>query len=132
MIGPGSQGALDVRVLLIEDDEVVAELFGKTLEEDGHETAICHTGAAGLASIWNSPPDVVFLDVRMPEMNGIEVLRVIRSISRSLPVILVTGHATRGEIEQARRLGVTEIVQKPFVFNEYAAALTRIAGRQPD
>jgi len=66
----------------------------------------------------------------MPAMNGIEVLRIIRTMDLALPVILVTGHATPGEIEQARRLGVTEIVEKPYILNEYTSALTRIAGRR--
>ena len=68
----------------------------------------------------------------MPGMTGIEVLRAIRAVDPALPVILVTGHATAGEIEQARRLGVTEVVEKPYILNEFAAALSRIAARPPD
>jgi CheY-like chemotaxis protein len=82
-----------------------------------------------LASIHNRAPDVVFLDVRMPSMSGIDVLRAIRSTDASLPVILVTGHATPAEIEEARRLGVTEIVDKPYILNEFTAALGRIFPR---
>jgi CheY-like chemotaxis protein len=93
---------------------------------------VCHTGGDGLAAIRAQRPDVVFLDVRMPGMTGIEVLRSIRAADSSLPVILVTGHATAGEIEQARRLGVTEVVEKPYILNEFAAALSRIAARRPD
>ena len=116
---------------MIEDDERVAELFAGTLAEAGHDAVVCHTGAQGLASIKNRPPQVVFLDVRMPGMNGIAVLRAIRQIDADLPVILVTGHATPGEIEQARALGVTEIVEKPYILNEFTAALSRIPDRRP-
>jgi len=125
MIGRPKEG-LTIQVLVIEDDERVAELFAGTLAEAGHDAVVCHTGAQGLASIKSRPPQVVFLDVRMPGMNGIEVLRAIREIDADLPVILVTGHATTGEIEQARALGVTEIVEKPYILNEFTAALSRI------
>jgi len=72
---------------------------------------------------------MVFLDVRMPVMSGIDVLRRIRSRDTSLPVILVTGYATPGEIEQARRLGVTEIIEKPYILTQFSLALSRIASR---
>src|SRR5206468_3769286 len=120
-----------IRVLVIEDDERVAELFSKTLAEAGHDTIVRHTGAEGLASIKDWSPQVVFLDVRMPGMNGIEVLRAIRGFDAALPVILVTGHATPGEIQQARALGVTEIVEKPYILNEFTAALSRIPDHRP-
>jgi CheY-like chemotaxis protein len=116
-----------IKVLVVEDDERVAELFASTLEEAGHAAMVCHNGPDGLAMIRDYSPEVVFLDVRMPGMSGIEVLRAIRSMDASLPVILVTGHATPGEIEQARQLGVTEVVNKPYILNEFTAALTRIA-----
>jgi len=122
-------GAANIKVLVIEDDERVADLFASTLEDAGHEALVCHSGPEGLASINDRPPDVVFLDVRMPAMSGIEVLQAIRSMDASLPVILVTGHATPAEIEQARQLGVTEIVHKPYILNEFTAALSRIAPR---
>ena len=101
-----------------------------TLEEAGHDTQICHNGKDGLASILERPPEVVFLDVRMPAMSGIDVLRAIRARDTELPVILVTGHATPGEIKQARQLGVTEIVEKPFILTEFTSALSRIASRR--
>ena len=117
---------------MVEDDEQVAALFASTLEDAGHEAVVCHNGGDGLAAIRVQRPDVVFLDVRMPGMTGIEVLRAIRAVDPALPVILVTGHATAGEIEQARGLGVTEVVEKPYILNEFAAALSRIAARPPD
>jgi CheY-like chemotaxis protein len=129
-MGWPQRGRPIIKVLLIDDDENVAELFGKTLAEAGHDTVVCHGGKEGLASIQSRPPDVVFLDVRMPGMDGIQVLRKIRAVNASLPVILVTGHATPGEIEQARRLGVTEIVEKPYILNEFTSALSRISDRR--
>jgi len=68
----------------------------------------------------------------LPTMGGVAVLRQIRSTDPGLPVIIMTGLATRGEIAEARRLGVTEIIEKPEVLKRFSEALTRVASlRRP-
>src|SRR5207249_7751620 len=99
------------------------------LRADGHETTVRHTGEDGLAYLRRDRPDAVVLDVRLPELNGVAVLRQIRSTDPELPVIIMTGLATLGEIAEARRLGVTEIIEKPEVLKRFSEALARIAGR---
>jgi two-component system C4-dicarboxylate transport response regulator DctD len=69
------------------------------------------------------------LDVRLPTLNGVGVLRKIRSTDPDLPVIIMTGLATQGELAEIRRLGVTEIVEKPEVLKHFGDALARIARR---
>src|SRR5881628_235519 len=87
----------------------VAQVLADAFEADGHETAIRHTGEDGLAYLTSERPDAVVLDVRLPTMNGVAVLRRIRSTDPRLPVIIMTGLATPEEIAEARHLGVTEI-----------------------
>lgn len=114
---------------MIEDDENVAEVLADAFAVDGHETAIAHTGEDGLAYLARERPDAVVLDVRLPTLNGVGVLRKIRSTDPNLPVIIMTGLATQGELAEIRRLGVTEIVEKPEVLKHFGAALARIAHR---
>ena len=118
-----------MRLLLIEDDEDVAELLSDAFGSQGHETAIRHTGEDGLVYLTHDRPDAVVLDIRLPKLNGVAVLRQIRASDPSLPVIIMTGLATPGEIEEVRRLGVTEIVEKPEVLKNFSEALKRIAAR---
>ena len=125
----GSTKESAVRILLIEDDENVAEVLADAFAADGHETAITHTGEEGLAYLARERPDVVVHDMRLPTLNGVVVLRQIRSTDSTLPVIIMTGLATPGELAQARRLGVTEIVEKPEVLKRLGDALARIARR---
>ncbi len=120
-----------MKLLLIEDDEQVAEVLAHAFASDGHETAIVHTGEDGLAYLARERPDAVVLDVRLPTLNGVGVLREIRSTDATLPVIIMTGLATRGELTEIRRLGVTEIVEKPEVLKNFSAALARITRRDP-
>jgi len=118
-----------MKLLLIEDDEHVAEVLADAFAADGHETAITHTGEEGLAYLERDRPDAVVLDVRLPTLNGVAVLRKIRSTDADLPVIIMTGLATAGELAEVRRLGVTEIVEKPEVLKHFGDALARIARR---
>ena len=118
-----------MRLLLIEDDEHVAEVLADAFAADGHETVITHTGEDGLAYLARERPDAVVLDVRLPTLNGVGVLRKIRSTDLDLPVIIMTGLATQGELAEIRRLGVTEIVEKPEVLKHFGDALARIARR---
>ena len=120
-------GGRGLKLLLIEDDEHVAEVLADAFAADGHETAITHTGEDGLAYLARSRPDAVVLDVRLPTLNGVAVLRQIRSTDSTLPVIIMTGLATAGELAEVRRLGVTEIVEKPEVLKHFGDALARIA-----
>jgi len=119
-----------MKLLLIEDDEHVAEVLADAFAVDGHETVIRHTGEDGLAYLSQTRPDAVVLDVRLPTLNGVAVLRQIRSTDTTLPVIIMTGLATAGELAEVRRLGVTEIVEKPEVLKHFGDALARISRRE--
>jgi DNA-binding response OmpR family regulator len=121
----------DMKLLLIEDDEHVAQVLAEAFASDGHETAICHSGETGLAYLAREHVDAVVLDIRLPVLNGVAVLRQVRSTNPALPVIIMTGFATPGEIAEVRRLGVTEIIEKPEVLKHFGEALARIERRAP-
>ena len=118
-----------MKLLLIEDDEHVAQVLADAFTSQGHATVIRYTGEDGLAYLTRERPDAVVLDVRLPRLNGVEVLRQIRETDPTLPVIIMTGLATQGEIAEIRRLGVTEIIEKPEVLRHFSEALARIASR---
>ncbi len=118
-----------MKLLLIEDDVHVAKVLAEAFGADGHETTVMHSGEEGLAYLTRERPDAVVLDVRLPALNGVAVLRKIRSTDPGLPVIIMTGLATLGEIAEARRLGVTEIIEKPDVLKNFSEALARVQSR---
>jgi two-component system, NtrC family, response regulator AtoC len=118
-----------MKLLLIEDDEHVAQVLAEAFASDGHETAISYSGEAGLAYLAREHVDAVVLDIRLPVLNGVAVLRQVRSTDPTLPVIIMTGFATPGEIAEVRRLGVTEIIEKPEVLKHFGEALARIERR---
>ena len=120
-----------MKFLLIEGDVKVADLLRQALAEADHEITVRNTGEEGLAYLAGSRPDAIFMDVRLPKMNGIEVLRRIRVTDPTLPVILLTGRATVDEIAEAKRLGVAEVIAKPYVLRHFSEALDRVARPGP-
>ena len=118
-----------MKLLLIEDDNHVALMLAEAFASDGHDTTIKCTGEDGLAYLTRDRPDAVVLDVRLPRLDGVAVLRQIRATDPTLPVVIMTGLATPGEIAEVRRLGVTEIIEKPEVLRHFSAALARVASR---
>jgi len=127
------KGAHPVRMnlLLIEDDVDVADVLVRAFREEGHRATVSYTGEAGLSRLAQERPDAVLLDVRLPKMNGIEVLRRIRSIDQALPVIIITGLATKSEIAEARELGVTEVIEKSYVLKNFSESLARAVNKRP-
>lgn len=119
-----------MKILIIDNEIPVASLLADAVTQQGHEVVLAHEGREGLALLGRHRPDAVFLDMKMPEMGGLAVFRSIRTSNPGLPVIVITGHASADELAEARRLGVTEMIEKPSVLNRVTEALAHLgAGR---
>ena len=112
-----------MRILVIDDEPAVAAVIAEALREEGHEVSAAGGGEQGLQAMAAIPPDAVFLDIIMPGMDGIEVLRRIRARDPDLPVIILSGWAGKSQLDEARRLGVTDILQKPVALRTLSSAL---------
>ncbi len=87
-------------------------------------------GSEGLDRIAADAPQAVFLDVRLPGTSGVEVLRRIRQRDPALPVVILTGHANNQELAEARELGVTDVLRKPWALNHLDEALSGLRCRR--
>jgi DNA-binding response OmpR family regulator len=97
------------RILLIEDDSVIAEMYRLKLESQGWELEVAWDGESGLRSALKSRPALVLLDIMLPGLNGIEVLRGLRAAgsTRDVPVLIVSNSAGGGRgVREARALGI--------------------------
>ncbi len=115
-----------MRILVIDDEPAVASVFAEALEKEGNQVVMATSGKAGLQLLEESLPDAVFLDIAMPDLDGIEVLRRIRDKHAHLPVIILSGWATERQLEAAKRLGATDVVLKPIALKNLSEALARI------
>jgi CheY-like chemotaxis protein len=104
------------RVLIVDDDPAQRKLIGRLLERTGMELSFASSGAEALRSITQSPPALLLLDLRMPVLDGVEVLRRLRALpgGSELPVIVVSGSADRDSVHATLGFGVVDILVKPF------------------
>jgi DNA-binding response OmpR family regulator len=118
------------RILVVDDDDVTREVLRGVLERAGHDVREAQDGRAGLRDLYAAAPDLVILDVEMPELDGWAMLERIRDLS-DVPVLMLTARET--ELERVRGLqgGADDYVVKPFGHQELVArvqALLRRAG----
>lgn len=102
--------------LLIEDNENNLELIRFILEKSNYTTKIAMTGEEGVSLALTDPPDFIILDIQLPDINGLEVLKRIRAhpIGKTLPVIAMTSYAMSGDKERLLAAGCTSYIEKPI------------------
>ena len=120
------------KITLVDDDENIVTSVSLALESHGHEVKAYYDGAAGLAALENDPPDLAILDVKMPRMDGMEVLRRLRRTSE-LPVIILTSKDEEIDEILGFNLGADDYMHKPFsqrLLIERVKAVLRRAGAE--
>lgn len=114
------------KILVIDDNLRDRELLAAVLEERGYEVILADNGGTGLMLCHRQDPDAVVLDLRMPEIDGRSVLRQLRTLQPSLPVVVFSGHGTQ-EVEQAvLDEGATAFIQKEFSLHQLGLALQEV------
>src|SRR6201996_4406591 len=101
------------KITLVDDDENIVASISLALESLGHKVKGYFDGASGLAALENDPPDLAILDVKMPRMDGMEVLRKLRQTSE-LPVIMLTSKDDEIDEILGFNLGADDYIHKPF------------------
>ena len=121
------------RILIVEDEASIAEPFARLLRREGFETTVARTAAEALDAARTTEPDLILLDLALPDGDGRDVCRVLRS-ERDVPVIMVTARGTETDRVVGLELGADDYVVKPFSSAEVIArirAVLRRSGRDP-
>ena len=123
------------KVLVVDDEPTVREVVAGYLRRDGHDVSEAGDGTTALELLDAEPPDLVVLDMMLPGVNGLDVLRRVRAVS-DIPVIMLTARAEESDRVSGLELGADDYVVKPFSPRELAArvngVLRRTNGRQAD
>src|SRR5689334_22400362 len=102
------------RILVIDDEAAVRDSLKMTLEYDGNDVTLAATGEEGVKLIEREAPDLVFLDVKMPGMDGLEVLQKVRQFVDATPIVVISGHGDISTAVEATRLGAFDFIEKPL------------------
>lgn len=114
------------RVLVVDDTKNIKNLLTTCLTVNGYNVLTANNGLEAIEILKNNPVDLVFLDIKMPEVSGTEVLKRIRAMGIDTPVIIMTAFATVKNAVECTRLGAVMYLQKPFTSDKVKAILKEV------
>ncbi len=118
-----------MRILLVEDDKGIARFIKQGLLENGYGVDVSFDGEGGLNSVVQGYYDLIILDILLPKMDGVEVLKRIRGLKIQTPVIFLTAKDSESDIVRGLNLGADDYLTKPFSFNELLARIHALLRR---
>jgi len=100
----------DVRVLLVDDDAAIAQMYRLKLELDGYQVEVAGDGELALQMAHSSLPDIIFLDMRLPKLDGIGVLEALRAdpLTKTIPVVILSSRSEKELVERGAKLGALD------------------------
>jgi len=114
------------KILVIDDEQGIRNLLDTLLRRKGYDVLLAESGRKGLELFRREHPDVILLDLKMPEMDGIAVLEQVRRLNPDQHVIVLTGAGTPEMEQRVYALGVSEFVHKEFSLHRLGESLTRL------
>ncbi len=117
-----------ISILIVDDEQNVSQLLKKVLSKQGYITYAASSASEALGIIHAHPINIVITDIKMPDMNGIELLKAIKALDTSIAVILITAFATLETAVEALKMGARDYIIKPFNLEEIYLSISRIVG----
>ncbi|MBL7204474.1 MAG: response regulator [Desulfobacteraceae bacterium] len=114
-----------LKVLVIDDESVICDACDLVLTEKGHTVDYCKTGKTGLIAIERDTYDVILLDMKLPDIDGMEILETLRAEMPATYVIVMTGYSTVSNAVQAMKIGATDYLAKPFTDDDLIEAVEK-------
>ncbi len=121
-----------MRILVVEDEKKVASFIKKGLEEEGYAVDVAADGEEGLATALTRVHDLIILDIRLPKLDGLRVLRMLRQDDVTTPVLLLTVRATIEDKVLGLDAGADDYLTKPFAFQELVARVRALLRRRAE
>ncbi|RMH42614.1 MAG: DNA-binding response regulator [Deltaproteobacteria bacterium] len=118
-----------IEVLIVEDDDAIATGLSLNLGIEGYQSVVVTDGPSAVARIERDPPDLVLLDISLPKLSGLEVLRRVRATGSQVPIIILSARGEEFDKVSALRLGADDYVTKPFALAELLARVVAVLRR---
>ncbi len=120
------------RVLVVDDEPIVHESCRRVLGDEGYQVATADGGREGLARARSEHFDVVVTDLKMPDLDGMELVRALRGGQPAVPVVVITGYGTVPSAVEALQLGAADYLEKPFTPQQLSAAVHGALGEDDE
>ncbi|HEY7819164.1 MAG TPA: sigma-54 dependent transcriptional regulator, partial [Vicinamibacteria bacterium] len=118
------------RLLIVDDEASLRDMLAFVFNKEGFEVRLASNYTEGLADALKSSPDVIICDIKMPDGNGLELLRRVKEENARVPIIMITGHGSTADAVEAMKIGAVDYVNKPFVNDELVLKVRRAIGEQ--
>ena len=112
-------------ILIVDDEPAIQKALRDVLEDEGYRVRAVGSGADALKAVTDEAPDLVFLDIWMPRMDGLEALAELRRLRPEAPVVMISGHGTIETAVKATRLGAYDFIEKPLSLEKTLLTVTR-------
>jgi two-component system NtrC family response regulator len=119
-----------LRILVVDDENVICDACGLVLSEAGWEVDYRTTGKTGKQAIQEEDYDLILLDLKLPDIDGMEVLRSVREMQSPPGVIIMTGYSSISNAVLAMKLGAADYLLKPFTDDELVAAIEKALSKR--
>jgi two-component system, NtrC family, response regulator AtoC len=117
-------------ILVVDDEKELAEIVAEQLKNMGYETGVAFDGVEAILSVLDNTWDIVLMDIRMPKLDGINALRIMRRLKPELAVITMTGQASQNDIIESTKLGAYHCLTKPIRLEEVFKAIMLAPGKK--
>jgi YesN/AraC family two-component response regulator len=121
-----------LKALIIDDEQPTLFMFTLFMNAYGYEVITAENAAAGIESFKREQPSIVITDIKMPGMDGLEVLKILKSIDPAVPIIVMTGHGDQDLMKQAMKLKATAFINKPIDRETLEQVLKKTMGGLPE
>ena len=119
---------MNLRVLIVEDEPELVGILAFLLKEEGYDVGIAFDGKKALSEIRSNPPDMVLLDIMLPQMDGFELCKIVRR-DTSIPVVILSAKGCDEHVIKGLELGADDYITKPFNHRELILRVNRLLAR---
>jgi len=120
----------NMKILVVDDERIVLDSCQRVLEADGFEVLLVTSVDKGIKVIEDENPALILIDVKMPERNGMDLLREVKEKWSDIPVVVMSGYCTTETIRKAGKMGAARFIAKPFTPNELLETIYQIIKKE--
>ena len=118
-----------VKVLVVDDKKIIGDLFDFTLGYSGYDITVVDNAAAAMEAVRNKQFDIAFIDIVMPDKDGVSILQDIKGIAPKLPIVMMSGYSVEEKRSKAKDLGAITCLKKPFEMDDVKKVIKVAIGK---